>query len=43
VSFYVWVAVVLAIAVTVMILGWLSRGGTPDPSIPGNRISVRVW
>jgi hypothetical protein len=29
-SFYVWVAIVLAVAVAVVILGWHSAGGTPD-------------
>jgi high-affinity iron transporter len=38
-SFYVWVAVVLAVAVTVVILGWHSSGGTPDPSVAGNHMS----
>ncbi len=38
-SFYVWVAVVLAIAVTGVILGWHSHGGTPDPSNPANHMS----
>ena len=38
-SFYVWVAVVLAVAVIVVVLGWHSRGGTPDPSVPGNHMS----
>jgi high-affinity iron transporter len=31
-SFYLWVAIVLAIAVTAVILGWHSSGGTSDPS-----------
>jgi high-affinity iron transporter len=35
-SFYVWVAVVLAVAVTAVILGWHSGGGTVDPSNPAN-------
>ncbi|HEX3804607.1 MAG TPA: FTR1 family protein [Solirubrobacteraceae bacterium] len=35
-SFYVWVAVVLAIAVTAVVLGWHSGGGTVDPSDPAN-------
>jgi high-affinity iron transporter len=38
-SFYVWVGVVLAIAVLTVILGWHSGGGTPDPSVPGNHMS----
>jgi high-affinity iron transporter len=38
-SFYVWVAVVLAVAVTVVVLGWHSGGGTSDPSVPGNHMS----
>jgi high-affinity iron transporter len=39
VSFYVWVAVVLAVAVAAVILGWHSSGGTPDPSVPANHMS----
>jgi high-affinity iron transporter len=39
VSFYLWVAVVLGVAVTAVILGWHSAGGTPDPSVPGNHMS----
>ena len=31
-SFYVWVAVILAVAVVAVILGWHSPGGTPDPT-----------
>jgi high-affinity iron transporter len=38
-SFYLWVAVVLAVAVTAVILGWHSSGGTPDPSNPANHMS----
>ena len=38
-SFYAWVAVVLAVAVTVVILAWHSNGGTPDPSVTGNHMS----
>ncbi|HUA49178.1 MAG TPA: FTR1 family protein [Solirubrobacteraceae bacterium] len=38
-SFYVWVAVVLAVAVTAVVLAWHSTGGTPDPSLPGNHMS----
>jgi high-affinity iron transporter len=38
-SFYVWVAVVLAVAVATVILGWHSAGGTPDPSVPGVHMS----
>ena len=38
-SFYVWVAVVLAVAVAAVILGWHSGGGTPDPSDPANHMS----
>jgi len=38
-SFYVWVAVVLAVAVAAVILGWHSSGGTPDPSNPANHMS----
>ncbi len=39
VSFYLWVAVVLGAAVTAVILGWHSAGGTADPSVPGNHMS----
>jgi high-affinity iron transporter len=31
-SFYVWVLVVLAVAVTAVLLGWHAHGGTPDPT-----------
>jgi high-affinity iron transporter len=35
-AFYVWVAVVLAMAVTAVILGWHARGGTADPTALGH-------
>ena len=35
-SFYVWVAVVLAVASVAVILGWHSSGGTVDPSLASN-------
>jgi high-affinity iron transporter len=38
-SFYVWVVLVLGVAVAAVILGWHSSGGTPDPSVPGNHMS----
>jgi high-affinity iron transporter len=40
-SFYVWTAIVLAVAVAVVILGWHARGGTTDPTAlpPGHRLS----
>jgi high-affinity iron transporter len=38
-SFYIWVGVVLAVAVTVTILAWHSSGGTPDPTAPGTHMS----
>jgi high-affinity iron transporter len=38
-SFYIWVAVVLAVAVTAVILGWHSSGGTPDPSDSANHMT----
>jgi high-affinity iron transporter len=38
-SFYVWVGVVLAVAVAAVILGWHSSGGTADPSVPGTHMS----
>jgi high-affinity iron transporter len=41
VSFYVWTAVVLAVAVAAVVLGWHARGGTTDPTaLPaGHRLS----
>jgi high-affinity iron transporter len=36
---YLWVLVVLAVAVTVVILGWHAHGGRPDPSDPGTHTS----
>ncbi len=41
VSFYVWTAVVLAVSVAVVILGWHARGGTTNPTElpPGHRLS----
>ncbi|MGZ6670077.1 MAG: hypothetical protein ACXVH3_36065 [Solirubrobacteraceae bacterium] len=38
-SFYVWVAVVLAVAVAAVILAWHSGGGTPDPTDAGVQMS----
>src|SRR6202046_595551 len=40
-SFYVWTAVVLAIAVAAVILGWHAKGGTADPTDlpPGRSLS----
>jgi high-affinity iron transporter len=35
-SFYLWVAVVLGVAVTAVVLGWSSSGGTTDPSVVAN-------
>lgn len=35
-SFYLWVGVILAVAVIAVILGWHSSGGTMDPSNPAN-------
>ncbi len=32
VSFYVWTALALALAVTVVVLGWHAKGGTTDPT-----------
>ncbi len=37
-SMYIWTAVVLAVSVTAVILGWHARGGTPDPTDPSNHI-----
>ena len=41
VSFYVWTAVALAVAVTAVVLGWHARGGTTNPTElpPGHRLS----
>jgi high-affinity iron transporter len=39
VSLYVWVLVVLAVAVAAVILGWHAHGGTPDPTDPGTQMS----
>jgi high-affinity iron transporter len=38
-SLYVWTAVVLAVCVTAVILGWHARGGTPDPTDPATHMS----
>jgi high-affinity iron transporter len=40
-SFYVWTAIVLAVSVLVVVLGWHARGGTTDPTAlpPGHRLS----
>jgi high-affinity iron transporter len=38
-STLVWVLVVLAVAVTAVILGWHAHGGTPDPTDPANHMS----
>jgi high-affinity iron transporter len=40
-SFYVWTAIVLAVCVTAVVLGWHARGGTTDPTAlpPGDRLS----
>ncbi|HEX4482329.1 MAG TPA: FTR1 family protein [Solirubrobacteraceae bacterium] len=40
-SFYIWTAVVLAVAVTAVILGWHASGGTADPTDlpPGRSLS----
>jgi high-affinity iron transporter len=35
-SFYLWVALVLAVASVAVILGWHSSGGTVDPSVASN-------
>jgi len=41
VSFYVWTAIVLAVAVVAVVLGWHAKGGTTDPTAlpPGHRLS----
>src|ERR1700722_7998579 len=40
-SFYVWTALVLAVAVVTVVLGWHAKGGTTDPTAlpPGHRLS----
>jgi high-affinity iron transporter len=40
-SFYVWTAIVLAVSVTAVVLGWHARGGTTNPTElpPGHRLS----
>jgi high-affinity iron transporter len=37
---YLWTAVVLALGVGAVILGWHAHGGTPDPSEPGTHMSA---
>jgi high-affinity iron transporter len=40
-SFYVWTALVLAAAVTIVVISWHAKGGTTDPTAlpPGHRLS----
>ena len=40
-SFYIWTAVVLAVAVTAVVLGWNAKGGTVNPTNlpPGHALS----
>ncbi len=38
-SLYVWTAVVLAVCVAAVILGWHAHGGTPNPAEAGPRMS----
>jgi high-affinity iron transporter len=40
-GFYVWTAIVLAVAVVAVVLGWHAKGGTTDPTAlpPGHRLS----
>jgi high-affinity iron transporter len=38
-SFYVWTAVALAVAVVVVVLSWHARGGTPDPTDGAHRLA----
>src|SRR5262249_45853344 len=38
-TFYVWVLVVLTVAVVAVLLGWHAHGGTPDPTDPANHMS----
>ncbi len=35
-SFYLWVALVLAVAVAAVVFGWSSSGGTTDPTVAAN-------
>ena len=37
-SLYVWTALILAVSVTAVILGWHAHGGTPDPTDPVNHM-----
>jgi high-affinity iron transporter len=39
ISFYVWVLVVLAVAVVAVVLGWHASGGPVDPSDPSEHLS----
>ena len=39
ISFYVWVLVVLAVAVVAVVLGWHASGGPADPSDPSEHLS----
>jgi high-affinity iron transporter len=41
VSFYIWTALALSVAVTAVVLGWHARGGVSDPTAlpPGHRLS----
>ena len=41
IAFYVWTAVALAVAVTVVVISWHAKGGTTDPTAlpPGRRLS----
>jgi high-affinity iron transporter len=41
ISFYVWTAVVLAVAVTIVVISWHATGGTTDPTdlASGHRLS----
>ncbi len=38
-SLYIWTAIVLAVCVTAVIIGWHARGGTPDPTEAPNNMS----
>ena len=39
ISFYLWVAIVLAVAVVAVVLGWHASGGPADPTDPGAHLS----
>ena len=38
VSFYLWTALVLSVAVLIVVFGWHAAGGTPDPTDGGHQL-----